>query len=80
MSDDREVKKAIAGVLNYHNVDADAGVPDFVLAEVAFAAMKAFADQHRAANTWRGIPEWNPGQAVTVSEMASDLTPPRSPE
>jgi transposase len=74
MSDDNEVKKAIAGVLNRHSIDADAGVPDFILAEVAYAAMKAFADQHRAANAWRGVPEWNPGQTVTITEMDSGLT------
>jgi hypothetical protein len=47
-----DVREHITRAINCHSFDALLGVPDFILADVALAAMRAAAQAHRAARSW----------------------------
>lgn len=61
------LREEIREVLNKNDADTFAGVPDYILADHLMDALITFRKTHRNANTWRGIPDFEPGQKVTVT-------------
>lgn len=60
------VKEELRKVINANCVDTSCGVPDFVLAEHLLDTLLSVRRTYKKANTWRGIPDFKPGQKVTV--------------
>jgi hypothetical protein len=57
-----DVRAHIARAINHHGFDSFLGVPDFILADVALAAMRSAAQAHRAARIFESLDKKESGK------------------
>lgn len=63
-----EFFKDLTHLLNRHGIDTKTQTPDFLLASLLTATLNTYETTRQQVDTWKGRPDWKPGEALAVLE------------